>query len=59
MIGDPAVMDTIEYAYLDGQEGVYTEQRAGFEVDGIEIKGRLDFAAKAIDFRNMAKNAGT
>jgi len=58
VIGDPAQLDTIEFAYLDGQEGVYTEQRAGFEVDGIEIKGRLDFAAKAIDWRNMAKNVG-
>lgn len=58
VIGDPNVLDTFEYAYLDGQEGVYTEQRVGFEIDGLEIKGRLDFAAKAIDYRNMVKNAG-
>ncbi len=58
VVGDPSQFDTFEYAYLDGQEGLYTEQRMGFEVDGIEIKGRLDFAAKAIDYRNMAKNAG-
>jgi HK97 family phage prohead protease len=58
VVGDPNVLDTFEFAYLDGQEGVYTEQRVGFEVDGLEIKGRLDFAAKAIDYRNMVKNAG-
>jgi HK97 family phage prohead protease len=58
VVGDPNVLDTFEYAYLDGQEGVYTEQRVGFEVDGLEIKGRIDFAAKAIDYRNMVKNAG-
>src|SRR5690606_10347589 len=43
---DPARIDTVEYAYLDGQEGVYTETRMGFEVDGMEIKARHDFAAK-------------
>lgn len=55
---DPALIDTIEYAYLEGEEGLYTEQRIGFEVDGIEIKGRVDFAAKAIDWRGLFKNAG-
>jgi hypothetical protein len=30
----------------------------GFEVDGMEIKARHDFAAKALDFRGLFKNAG-
>lgn len=55
---DPAQWDTIEYAYLEGEEGLYTEERMGFEVDGIEVKGRLDFGAKAIDFRGLYKNPG-
>lgn len=55
---DPAQVDTIEYAYLDGQEGVYTETRVGFEVDGVEIKARHDFAAKAIDWRGLYRNDG-
>lgn len=58
LFADPAVIDTIEYAYLEGEEGLFTEQRLGFEIDGLEIKGRLDFAAKAIDFRGMSKNPG-
>ncbi len=58
LAADPSRIDTIEYAYLDGQEGVYTETRSGFEVDGIEIKARHDFAAKAIDWRGLFKNAG-
>ncbi|WP_315701298.1 MULTISPECIES: prohead protease/major capsid protein fusion protein [unclassified Bradyrhizobium] len=58
LFADPATIDTIEYAYLEGEEGLYTESRLGFEVDGIEIKGRLDFAAKAIDWRGMFKNGG-
>lgn len=52
------LIDTVEYAYLDGQDGVFTETRNGFEVDGVEIKARLDFAAAAIDWRGLFKNAG-
>jgi hypothetical protein len=55
---DPAQIDTIEYCYLEGQEGVYIETRQGFEVDGVEIKARLDFAAAAIDYRGMVRAAG-
>jgi len=58
LAADPSRIDTVEYAYLDGQEGVYTETRTGFEVDGLEIKARHDFAAKAIDWRGFFKNPG-
>lgn len=51
-------IDLVELAYLEGQRGVYTETRIGFEVDGIEVKARLDVAAKAIDWRGFYKNAG-
>jgi hypothetical protein len=54
----PDQVDTIEYAYLAGSEGVYTETRIGFEVDGVEIKARHDFAAKAIDHRGLYRNDG-
>lgn len=58
LAADPARIDTVEYAYLEGQQGVYTETRQGFEVDGIEIKARHDFAAKAIDWRGLFRNPG-
>lgn len=58
LFADPAQIDTIEYAYLEGQQGVYLETRQGFDVDGMEIKARLDFAAKAIDWRGLFKNPG-
>jgi hypothetical protein len=48
----------VEYGYLEGNTGPYTETRTGFEVDGIEIKARHDFATKAIDWRGMLRNAG-
>ena len=58
LMAAPNQIDTIEYAYLEGQQGVYLETRMGFDVDGIEIKARLDFGAKAIDWRGMYRNSG-
>jgi hypothetical protein len=58
LFASPASIDTIEYAYLEGQDGVFIESRTGFDVDGVEIKARLDFGAKAIDWRGLFKNPG-
>lgn len=55
---DPNRIDTIEYAYLEGQEGVRIETRTGFEREGMEIKAVSDFAAAAIDSRGLYKNPG-
>lgn len=54
----PGVVDTFEYAYLEGEQGVFTETREGFEVDGMEIKARLVFGAAWIDYRGTYKNPG-
>jgi len=51
-------VDTVEYCYLDGAEGPVIESQAGFEIDGVTWKCRLDFAAAAIDFRGLQKGAG-
>ena len=59
LMADPSDIDTIEYAYLEGQNGVFIDTRIGFDVDGMEVKARLDFGAKVIDHRGMSKNAGT
>ena len=58
LIADPAQVDTLEYCYLEGQQGVYIETKQGFEIDGVEIKARMDFGAAAIDYRGLQKNAG-
>lgn len=58
VLADSSQIDTVEYAYLEGEQGLYTEQRNGFDVDGLEVKARLDFAAKATDWRGIYKNAG-
>lgn len=58
LAADPSQIDTIEYAYLEGNEGAYIESRMGFDVDGMETKVRLDFGCNVIDFRGFAKNPG-
>lgn len=58
LAADPNLVDTIEYAHLEGQTEPFIDQRAGFEVDGVEIKVQHDFAAKALDFRGLFYNAG-
>ena len=55
---DPNQIDTIEYAYLEGEEAVRTDTRMGFDVDGMEVKVLHDFGAGVIDHRGMYKNPG-
>lgn len=55
---EPSTVDTIEYGYLEGHEGVFTETKSGFEVDGVTVKCRHVFGAKAIDHRGLFKNVG-
>jgi len=51
LAADPAQIDGLEYAYLEGAPGPQIETRAGFEVDGLMVKVRLDFGAGWIDWR--------
>jgi len=55
-IANPNEVDTIEYAYLEGQEGPRIESRDMFNRDGMEIKIGHDFATTPIDFRGMTKS---
>ncbi len=54
----PDAFDTIEYAFLDGAEGPTVEARPGFEIDGVELKCRLDFGAGVLDWRGAYRNPG-
>lgn len=51
-------VDTVEYSYLEGSEGVQLSNRVGFTVDGVEFKASLDFGAAVIDHRGLYKNPG-
>lgn len=48
---DPAMIDGLEYAYLEGAPGPQIETRQGFEVDGVQMKVRLDFGSGWVDCR--------
>lgn len=51
--------DTIEVAYLDGQDTPYLEQQEGFTVDGVAYKVRIDAGVAPLDFRGLVKSTGT
>jgi len=51
-------VDMIEIAYLDGVRGPTIETRNGFDIDGLEIKARMDVGARALDFRGLDKSEG-
>lgn len=50
-VADPAKVEGLEYAYLEGAPGPQIETRTGFEIDGVQTKVRLDFGAGWIDWR--------
>lgn len=51
VVADPAQVDGLEYAYLQGAGGPQMETRAGFEVDGVQFRIRLDFGCGWTDHR--------
>jgi hypothetical protein len=58
LAADPALHDTIEVSYLDGNDRPTLEQREGWNVDGVEFKVRIDAAVKALDFRALLRSSG-
>lgn len=55
VVADPATVDGLNYLHLEGAQGPQIDTRVGFEVDGIEIKCRLDFGAGWLDFRGWQR----
>lgn len=58
MMASTDQLDMIEIARLAGEEGPMISSRDGFEVDGMQLKIRYDFAAKVLDWRGFYKNPG-
>jgi hypothetical protein len=58
LAADPAEIDGLEYAYLAGAPGPQIETKVGFEVDGIQLKCRIDFGGGFVDWRGWQTNAG-
>lgn len=59
LAASPDQIDVVLYGYLAGSEGPFIETRNGFDVDGVETKCRLDFAAMVPDYRGLYRNDGT
>jgi len=53
-----SIHDTIEVAYLDGNDRPVLEQQNGWNVDGTEFKVRMDAGVSALDYRTMVRNLG-
>lgn len=58
LFAEPGMAEIIEYAYLQDAAGPEIFARQGFEVDGMEIKARLDFGCGFVDWRGGYKNPG-
>ena len=54
----PSTIDTVEVAFLGGQQSPTLEQQQGWNVDGIEYKVRVDFGVWLYEYRGLYKNPG-
>lgn len=52
------MFDTIEVAFLDGNQSPMLEQQAGWSIDGTEFKVRIDVAAAPMEFRTWQRDDG-
>lgn len=51
--------DTIEVAFLDGNQAPTLEQQTGWAIDGTDFKVRIDIAAAPMDFRTWQRDDGS
>jgi hypothetical protein len=58
LFADPAVIDGMEYCYLEGEVGPRLFSEVGFDVDGLKYKIRLDFACAWVEYRGAYQNPG-
>lgn len=55
---DPAQSAGLVFGYLDAEGGPVVDERPGWEIDGLEIRVRMSFAAGFVDHRAWFKNPG-
>ncbi|EHL68453.1 prohead protease/major capsid protein fusion protein [Cloacibacillus evryensis] len=58
LVASPSMIDTVEVAFLNGQQSPVIEQQPGWNIDGMEYKVRIDFGVWLYEYRGMYKNAG-
>ena len=49
---------TVKLFYLNGNRNPFMDQKTGWTVDGIELKVRMDAAAKSLGWQPLYKNTG-
>lgn len=57
MVASPSQYDTVEVAYLDGNETPFLDQQSGFEVDGVKHKVRIDAGVAPMSFRTFVRQS--
>jgi phage head maturation protease len=55
---DPNAVDSLYYAYLEGNENLRVNNEDDFNTDSMKYAVRGDFGAVAIDYRGMVKSNG-
>lgn len=55
LAASPTQADTFEISYLEGERGLFFEEKPGFESDDLTTKARLSFAVAPIDWRGLVK----
>ncbi len=58
MFANPNVAPVIEVAFLDGQREPVLETKDGWNVDGTEMKVRLDYGVAGVGYHGAVTNAG-
>lgn len=58
LLGDPYAMDSLYYAYLEGNEALRVDSSEEFKTDSMDYAVRGDFGAAAIDYRGIVKATG-
>lgn len=58
LAADPEMFDTIEVAYLDGNDTPFIEEQTAWTADGVEMKVRIDATAAPLERRTLLKANG-
>lgn len=58
LAADPLAHDTIEIAYLDGNDTPYVEQEVDFDTDGLKVKVRIDAGVAPMAHQGLWKSTG-
>ncbi len=58
LLADPYAVDSLYYAYLEGNEGLRVDSTEEFKTDSMDYAVRGDFGAAAIDYRGIVKAVG-